>query len=315
MSSPSLWSPAFSSVLPRRSKARAPRSPLPSMPAGIFADAQPPTAGHPHRRAGCRLTGAHDRWKHVDPQRHPRAQDGHRIRQQTRRQSRSSVSRRPKYTADRRLALVRELRNRLAGLPGVAAITSARPPDGGGIRTAAVSLNGAKPSPQNTQAFLYYTYMQPNYFQTLGIPLLSGRGFSPQAGQPEPSVILSQSAANQLWPSQNPIGRSLRLGTDDQFHLKSELVPDGPSYQVIGVARDTRGIQLDGSDSQQVYLPFPEDRLRTTRCSSGPVRSVTVHGRHRSGHLVPRSQPRGNFLHARPDAASNAAVPRLRSCG
>jgi predicted permease len=60
----------------------------------------------------------------------------------------------PKYSADRRLALVRELRNRLAGLPEVAAITTARPPDGGGIRIAAVSLNGAKPSPQNTQAIL-----------------------------------------------------------------------------------------------------------------------------------------------------------------
>jgi predicted permease len=168
----------------------------------------------------------------------------------------------PKYNADRRHALVRELRNRLAGLPEVAAITSARPPDGGGIRTAAISLNGAKPSPHNTQATLYYTFVQPNYFATLGIPLLSGRGFSPQSGQPEPSVILSQSAAQQLWPTQNPIGRSLRLGTDDQFHLKSELVPDGPTYQVIGVTRDTRGIELDGSDSQQVYVSLPEGRLQ-----------------------------------------------------
>jgi putative ABC transport system permease protein len=168
----------------------------------------------------------------------------------------------PKYNADRRHALVRELRNRLAGLPEVAAITSARPPDGGAIRTVAVSLNGAKPSPQNTQATLYYTFVQPNYFATLGIPLLSGRGFQSQSGQPEPSVILSQSAAQQLWPNRNPIGRSLRLGTDDQFHLKSELIPDGPTYQVIGVARDTRGIELDGSDSQQVFLPLPEGRLQ-----------------------------------------------------
>jgi predicted permease len=168
----------------------------------------------------------------------------------------------PRYTADRRNALVRELRNRLAGLPEVTAITSARPPDGGGIRTAAVSLNGETPSPHNTQATLYYTFAQPNYFATLGIPLLSGRGFSPQSGQQEPSVVLSQSAANQLWPSQNPIGRSLRLGTDDQFHHKSELVPDGPTYQVIGVARDTRGIELDGSDSQQVYVSLPEGRLQ-----------------------------------------------------
>ena len=176
----------------------------------------------------------------------------------------------PKYNADRRHALVRELRNRLAGLPEVAAITSARPPDGGGIRTAAISLNGAKPSPHNTQATLYYTFVQPNYFVTLGIPLLSGRGFSPQSGQPEPSVILSQSAANQLWPNQNPIGRSLRLGTDNQFHLKSDLVPDGPTYQVIGVARDTRGIELDGSDSQQIYVRCPKAAFRTTQSLSEP---------------------------------------------
>src|ERR1700761_3403961 len=168
----------------------------------------------------------------------------------------------PKYTADRRNALVRELRNRLAGLPEVTAITSARPPDGGGVREAAVSLNGQKPSPHNTQANLYYTFVQPNYFAMLSIPLLSGRGFPSQSGQPEPSVILSQSAANQLWPNQNPLGRSLRLGTDGQFHFRNEALPDGPAYQVIGVARDTRGVELDGSDSQLIYLPLPEGHLQ-----------------------------------------------------
>ena len=168
----------------------------------------------------------------------------------------------PKYNADSRHALVRELRNRLAGLPEVTAITSARPPDSGGIRTADVSLNGEEPSPHNTQAILYYTFVQPNYFVTLGIPLLSGHGFHSQSGQPESSVILSQSAANQLWPNQNPIGRSLRLGTDNQFHRKNDLVPDGPTYQVIGIARDTRGIELDGSDSRQIYVPLPEGRVQ-----------------------------------------------------
>jgi putative ABC transport system permease protein len=167
-----------------------------------------------------------------------------------------------KYTADRQLAIARELRERLAALPGVAAITTARPPDGPGERTAAVSLNGEKPSSQNTRAFLYYTYVQSNYFQTLGIPLLFGRSFQSQAGQLEHSVILSESAARTLWPAQNPIGRSLRLGTDGQFHNKNEVLPDGPAYQVIGVARDTRGGELDGSDSQQVYVPLPEDRLQ-----------------------------------------------------
>lgn len=174
-----------------------------------------------------------------------------------------------------KLALVRGLRRRLAALPGVAAITSARPPDNNLFRTAAVSVNGEKSSAQNLRSVLYYTYVQANYFQSLSIPLFLGHGFQSQAGQSERSVILSESAAKQLWPGQNPIGRSLRLGaTDEQFHDRTGLLADGPAYQVIGVARDTRGVEFDGSDSRQVYLPLPEDRLQNhpilIRTQSGP---------------------------------------------
>ncbi len=178
-----------------------------------------------------------------------------------------------KYTAGRKLALVHEIRARLAALSGVAAITSARPPDEIGFRTAAVSLDAEKSS------ILYYTYVQPNYFQTLSIPLFLGRGFQTQAGQPERSVILSESAAKQLWPAQNPVGRSLRLGaTGEQFNDRSELLADGPAYQVVGIARDTRGVEFDGSDSKQVYLPLPEDRLPghpiLIRTHSGPAQVI-----------------------------------------
>lgn len=161
-----------------------------------------------------------------------------------------------KYTAARKLALVHELRTRLAALPGVAAITSARPPGDSRFRTAAVSL-------ENVQSTLHYGYVQANYFQTLGIPLFMGRGFQSQAGQPEQSIILSESAAKQVWPGQNPIGRSLRLGpTDERPHNRSELFVTGPAYQVVGVARDTRGAEFDGSDSKRIYLPLAEDRLQ-----------------------------------------------------
>ena len=166
------------------------------------------------------------------------------------------------HAADYRSALVRDVRSRLAALPGVTAITSARAPNDSGGRRAAVSLNGEAPSPRNMRATLYYTWVQPNYFETLGIALSSGRGFRAQAGQPDHTAILSESAAQRLWPGQNPIGQSLRLGTDGQFHNQGELLPDGPAWQVVGVARDTRGVTLDGSDSQQVYVPLPEDRLQ-----------------------------------------------------
>ena len=173
-----------------------------------------------------------------------------------------------KYTPARQLALVRELRTRLAALPGVAGITSARPPGPSRFRTVATSLNE---TPNNrlpngrgsagAQSLLHYDFVQSNYFQTLGIPLILGSSF--QAGQPQHSVILSESAAKQIWPGQNPIGRSLRLGaTDERIHTRSELFPTGPAWQVVGVAGDTRGAEFDGSDSKRVYLPLAEDRLQ-----------------------------------------------------
>ncbi len=166
-----------------------------------------------------------------------------------------------KYNPERRLALINELRARVAALPGVAEITSARAPDDNGVRAAAVSLNGQKPSAGNKHGIPYYTWVQANYFRTLGIPLLLGSGFQAQVRQLDHSVVLSESAARQLWPGRNPIGRTLRLGTGEQFHSKRELLPDGPIWQVIGVAANTRGVELDGSDSAQVYLPLPEDRV------------------------------------------------------
>ena len=51
--------------------------------------------------------------------------------------------------------------------------------------------------------------------------------------------------------------------TDEQFHNRSELFATGPAYQVIGVARDTRGSTFDGSDSKRVYLPLAEDHLQS----------------------------------------------------
>jgi predicted permease len=169
-----------------------------------------------------------------------------------------------RYTADRKQAVARELRTRLAALPGVTAVTSARAPDDNRFRTPAVSLDGEQSSVGNVRTMLHYSYVQTNYFETLGIPLFLGHGFQPQAGQAERSVILSQSAAALLWPRQNPIGRSVRLGvTDERAHNWSDLVADGPAYQVVGVVRDTRGVEFDGSDSKQAYLLMADTGIQS----------------------------------------------------
>ena len=74
---------------------------------------------------------------------------------------------------------------------------------------------------------------------------------------------------------------------DEKFHPRSELQAYGPSYQVIGVARDIRGAELNGSDSRQLYLPMPEDRLTDYPIlDPDPLRSGAAHACHGSPDRV-----------------------------
>jgi macrolide transport system ATP-binding/permease protein len=186
----------------------------------------------------------------------------------------------PGYTPERKTVLLRDLRTRLSAMPGVVDVTTARAPDDQDFRSAAVSLNETQPSQQNAKAYLFYTWIEPNYFQTLGIPMLFGRGFTARDGEAEPSVVLSESAANLLWPGQNALGRTLRLGTGGLFHTDGEPLPDGPVWRVIGVARDVRGVLFDGSDSAQIYLPLPNNYLQSyptlVRTRSDPAQLVAA---------------------------------------
>jgi len=168
-----------------------------------------------------------------------------------------------KYDAERKRVFTAELRARVNAMPGVVETTIGRAPDGGGVRTAAVTTNGEVPTNQNAKAFLYYTYVQPNYFQTLGIERVAGRNFSVRGGESEASVILSESAAKRLWPGENPIGRSLRLGVGDLYHGKGEQLPDGPTFQVIGLVHDVLGQMTDGSDVEQIYVPMHVGQTQT----------------------------------------------------
>ncbi len=169
------------------------------------------------------------------------------------------------YTEGRKAAFVDELRQKLLALPGVARVTSARPP-GSSLRTA-VALLDSEPG----RNLFHYTYVQGDYFETLGIPLQAGRTFDVRNENPH-SVILSESAARQIFPASrgvNPVGRSLRLGAiDEKYRPAAELAADGAVYEVIGIARDTRGsAEFDGSDSKQSIC-----RSRPQHASPPPAR-------------------------------------------
>ena len=171
-----------------------------------------------------------------------------------------------RYDGVRKLALVRQLRKALAALPGVTGVTSAMPPGEGRLQTVASALGAEGGSAQGQLSLLHYAYVEPTYFEILGIRLIQGRNFG-STHERDASIVVSESAATLLWPGQSPVGKRVRLGAIDEVFRNATALraagTTGPAYDVIGVVRDTRGAETDASDTQRVYLPLPASRLQS----------------------------------------------------
>jgi predicted permease len=165
------------------------------------------------------------------------------------------------YNHAKQLAEIQQVLRRIGSVPSVKSVTIGRSPDGGGLRTAAVGLNGANPSADKTARTVFYSYVTPNYFECLSIPLIAGHTFTGQSVAPEPTVVLSESAAAEFWPGENPIGKRVALDASNQFHVNGEPMPEGLVYEVIAIARDTRAITPQGDDNRKAYLSLPTDRF------------------------------------------------------
>jgi hypothetical protein len=97
----------------------------------------------------------------------------------------------------------------------------------------------------------------PAYFETLGIPLLNGRNFSPlEIERSSPVAIVSGLAARQMWPDENPIGRRFKV---QSFLGRNQTRWD--EAEVVGVARSVRSANLSRLDPIMVYLPLPPASL------------------------------------------------------
>jgi putative ABC transport system permease protein len=87
--------------------------------------------------------------------------------------------------------------------------------------------------------------VNPKYFQTMGIPLASGRVFDEAEGD-HPVAVVSQLVADRLWPGQDAVGRRFRMGGDNE----------SPLVLVTGVVGDVRGIDLGRPPTMTVYVPY-----------------------------------------------------------
>ena len=176
---------------------------------------------------------------------------------------------------------------RTRALPGVSAValTSRLPLRGEAIVNQLSYEHDERPAAARPLA--NYRYVTPNYFAAIGTPLLRGRTFR-DADRGRQVVILSASAAAALWPGQDPIGRKVR--TSGYLGAVSE---------VIGVAADSRAVDLTRNDVLFTYLPY---WMRSISISSVIVRAT-----------VPPASLASTVRRAILDVDRGVAIPRVET--
>jgi predicted permease len=148
----------------------------------------------------------------------------------------------------------RELVGRVGALPGVTSVGMARyfgaVPDERALY-GPVSWSGEG----QTATTAIFEYASPEFFQTVGIPLLRGRDFSwSDAPGSLPVVLVSDSLARILEPDGNVVGRSLRYGTE----------PARQKLQIIGVVGNSSFGNSRSTKIRTVYFPGIQAAQATT---------------------------------------------------
>ena len=175
------------------------------------------------------------------------------------------------YDAVRGKAFYRQLTENVAAKPGVNSVASAlHLPLTFEIRTTFAAAQGQEGPDPKKWPETGTTNISPGYFATMGIPLLSGRGFTANDDENAPPVVIvNDTIANQFWPGENPLGKKILLNRS------------GDSHEVIGVARTHKYRTLGESPRPYVYQSLAANYegmqrliVKTSGDTAGAIRAI-----------------------------------------
>jgi predicted permease len=144
----------------------------------------------------------------------------------------------------------RELETKVNAIPGVqsASLASSVPISSPPSKQKVYIENRSLP-PDSVLPDILYTRIGRDYFQTMNIPVLVGRGFLDSDDESAPLVaVINQTMANRLWPGEVPIGK--------RFSMKSE---SGPLVEVVGIVRDSKYQGITEDAQPYFYVPLEQN--------------------------------------------------------
>lgn len=141
-----------------------------------------------------------------------------------------------------------------------------------------VRLEGQSPTDVERNPYVDAQMVSPSYFSAMRIQPVSGRTFEPgdmPGGMPV--AVVSERAAERLWPGGDPIGRQLKLGQRGANHrLAAGEDSSEPWLTVVGVVGDVKQHALDGEAGIAVYVSdqqlFAPETYLIVRAESNPER-------------------------------------------
>jgi len=152
------------------------------------------------------------------------------------------------YDSDRALQVVRAIADQIRHDPRIAGadVNNWIPLFGGEGRT--IVIDGRDPNDEHNRRFANYSPITPGYFQTMGIQLLRGRNFTAQDAEKNaaPVAIIDETMASEFWPNEDALGRRFR------FMISKDPI------EVIGIARNSKGVTLGEIPTPMVYWPLKE---------------------------------------------------------
>ena len=175
------------------------------------------------------------------------------------------------YTPEQISRFMRELRQRVAALPGVdEAVSTDVAVLSGGHRSDGFSIAGreGKDSPY-AMTDLYMT--SHGYFGTLGIPMLAGRDLGNEAANGPRVAVVNKAFADRLFPGGNPLGQHVHGGSW--------------TYEIVGVVGNTKSRTI-GEDTRPVLFRSLDQSIAEDPSGMGYTLVV-----HTSGNPAALSEP------------------------
>ncbi len=152
--------------------------------------------------------------------------------------------------AQGRVQFVSDLMRELEGIPGVdgAAAMQGLPPFRQ-VNANDTEFEGVPDGPgQPPQNVDYYQAATADYFETMGIRIVAGRGFAATDADGAPVAVVNEALAQRFYPGQDPLGRRIRPSFGN----------DTPWFTIVGIAEDVKQGGLEAEVGTELYLNYEQ---------------------------------------------------------